>query len=111
MTTTNENQAHPSGVDAHCVRQRIPKEAEEGLIDLQAAFALLHGIKAMADQLADENLGAEANAVAYSLRELALMAMPRVDRAIGGFSDAIMELNRVAPMLAAQARMEGEAHA
>lgn len=110
MTTTNENQTHPSDIDAHCVRQRITKEAEEGLTELQAAFALLCGIKAMAEHLVQEVNGLEASSLAWSLCELAHMATPRIDNAVGGFSDAISELNRVAPMLAAQARMEGEAH-
>ena len=109
MTTTTQSQT--TSADAHCVRQHITKEAEEGLTELQAAFALLCGIQAMADRLVEEVNGLEASSLAWSLCELAHMATPRIDNAVGGFSDAISELNRVAPMLAAQARMEGEAHA
>ena len=107
MTTKTENQT--TSADAHCVREHIVKEVIEGLADLQAAAALLCGIRAMADRLVEEVNGLEASSFAWSLCELAHMATPRIDNAVGGFSDAISELNRVAPMLAAQARIGGEA--
>lgn len=101
MTTKNEFPAKLSDADALRVRLGIIEALPEGLADLQTAGALLHGVCVMADCLADGVDARDASLLAFHLRELAQMAMPRVDRAIGDFSDAICELERVAPMLAA----------